>query len=70
MVKLLIQGLKGTLDLSEVAYPALYGIRFSAHMHLNLHRMAMQAGALVSCPYVGQAMCAFKCEYFEDFHSL
>jgi len=70
VVKLLIQGLKSTLDLSEVAYPALYGIRLTTHMHLNLYRMAMEAGTLVARPYVGQAVGAFNREYFEDFHKL
>lgn len=70
MVEALVERLEDGLDLGEIANPAGIRIDIAFDIDGDAERMAMQAPALVTFRYVGETMCGFEGEFFEQFQGV
>lgn len=68
VVETLVQGFEGGLDVGEVPYPAGMGIDSAFDVQAYLEGMPMETSALVARRNIGQEVCGFENEFFENFH--
>ena len=68
MVELLEDRREGLLDVGEVHHPAQLRVGFTAHMHLDPERVAMQARALVRRRDMRKPVRRFDLKDLEDVH--
>jgi len=70
VIETLVERLEDGLDLGEVANPAGLWIDIAFDINGDAERVAMQASALVPGRYVGEAVCRFEGEFFEQFQGV
>ncbi len=68
VVETLVQGFEGGLYIGEIPYPAGMRVDGALDMQAYLEGMPMETPALVARRNVGQEVCGFENEFFENFH--
>lgn len=68
MIELVVDRLKHRLDVTKIHHPPRVRAKLARQMQLNPERMPMQPRALVAFRHIGQPVCGFEGENFEDIH--
>jgi|JI6StandDraft_1071083.scaffolds.fasta_scaffold32955_3 hypothetical protein len=69
MIKAVVQGFEGGLDVAEIHHPAGIVTNFPADMDFDAKRVAVQSGAFVPRRHLGQTVRCFDGERFENVQS-
>lgn len=70
MVELVINRLEDRFDLRKVANPSGVRIDLSFDINGNAERVTMQTATFVALGNVGEAVCGFEDEFFEQFQGV